>query len=120
MWQLSSHIMTAIAKKLLLNGKEILPTVRDARSPKNLYKLLNVYPNNGVGLKVVPDHWVNKGIIDSYYEITKATLKMKDITHGKVFGIKVWNGRVLKNGKPEKIRGGYKWNWMLWPVKESL
>ncbi|CAG8573911.1 14387_t:CDS:2, partial [Cetraspora pellucida] len=70
--------MANVAKRLLLNGKDILPTVRDAQSPKkNLYKLLNVYPSYGVGLKVAPDHWVNKGITNSYYEITKVSLKMK-------------------------------------------
>ncbi|KAF0498157.1 hypothetical protein F8M41_020592 [Gigaspora margarita] len=88
--------MTSVAKRLLLNGKDLLPTVRDAQSPKNLYKLLNVYPNYGVGLKVAPDHWVNKGITNSYYEITKVKLKMKDITHGRVFGIKVWDGTVRR------------------------
>ncbi|KAF0498156.1 hypothetical protein F8M41_020592 [Gigaspora margarita] len=110
--------MTSVAKRLLLNGKDLLPTVRDAQSPKNLYKLLNVYPNYGVGLKVAPDHWVNKGITNSYYEITKVKLKMKDITHGRVFGIKVWDGKVLNEGKPKKIGGGYKWKWMLWPIRQ--
>ncbi|CAG8576646.1 17833_t:CDS:2 [Dentiscutata erythropus] len=63
--------MTSVAKRLLLSGKDLLPTVRDAQSPKNLYKLLNVYPNYGVGLKV-------------------------DMTHGKAFGIKVWDGTVRR------------------------
>lgn len=43
--------MTSIAKELL--KKSGYPIIRDSNKPKNLFELLNVFPNYGVGLKVV-------------------------------------------------------------------
>ncbi|CAG8589894.1 uncharacterized protein OCT59_021750 [Rhizophagus irregularis] len=109
--------MTSIAKKLL--KKSGYPIIRDSNKPKNLFELLNVFPNYGVGLKVAPDHWVKKGILESYYEITKVAPKLKDINHGKVFGIKVWKGKILYEGKPMRISGTLKWNWHRWPIMKK-
>jgi hypothetical protein len=43
--------MTSIAKKLLKESG--YPIIRDSIKLKNLFELLNVFPNYGVGLKVV-------------------------------------------------------------------
>ncbi len=43
--------MTSIARKLLKNST--YPIIKDSQKPKNLFELLNVFPNYGVGLKVV-------------------------------------------------------------------
>ena len=43
--------MTSIAKKLLKESN--FPIIRDSIKSKNLFELLNVFPNYGVGLKVV-------------------------------------------------------------------
>ncbi|CAG8467780.1 18248_t:CDS:2 [Acaulospora morrowiae] len=69
--------MTNIARKLLNHSEIQFPTIVDAKRGKNLFELINVYPEYGVGIKVVPDHWVKKGITKSYYEITRVSLKMK-------------------------------------------
>ncbi|RHZ47137.1 hypothetical protein Glove_590g13 [Diversispora epigaea] len=108
--------MTNIARNLLIRDK--IPTIVSAKKPKQLFEILNVYPDYGVGLKVAPNHWIDKGITECYYEVTNVKLKMKDITHGKAFGIKVWKGKILNEGKPERIRGTYKWSWKLWPIKK--
>ena len=43
--------MTTIAKKLLKESD--YPIIRDSIKFKNLFELLNVFPNYGIGLKVV-------------------------------------------------------------------
>ncbi|CAG8451958.1 5275_t:CDS:2 [Funneliformis mosseae] len=103
--------MTSIAKELLKNST--YPIIKDSRKHKNLFELINVFPNYGVGLKVAPNHWIQKGIRESYFEITKVNPRMKNINHGKAFGIKVWKGKVL-NENEERIHGALKWGWYRW------
>ncbi|CAG8536776.1 6104_t:CDS:2 [Acaulospora colombiana] len=46
-------IMTNIARRLLNHSEVRFPIIIDAKRQKNLFELLNVYPDYGVGIKVV-------------------------------------------------------------------
>ncbi|CAG8495988.1 2316_t:CDS:2 [Paraglomus brasilianum] len=112
--------MASIAKELLKQSSKTIPIIRSARAKKNLYELLNVYPNYGVGLLVVrrwmvPDKWVGKGFKDCYYKVTRVRLKPLNIKHGRAFGIQYWNGEPINNKREVVIRGDLKWGWMIWP-----
>ncbi|CAG8520378.1 8531_t:CDS:2 [Paraglomus occultum] len=113
--------MTSIAKELLEKSSKTIPIIRSARAKKNLYELLNVYPNYGVGLQVVPDKWVKKGFEDCYFKVTRVRLKPLNIKHGRAFGVQYWNDFPLSyiSLKEVVIRGGLKWNWMIWPSGEN-
>ncbi|KAG9304969.1 hypothetical protein G9A89_003138 [Geosiphon pyriformis] len=108
--------MTSIARKLIYSSE--LPVVVESQRGKNLYQLLNVFPYFGIGQKVLPTKWMAKGFRREYIEVTKIRFKKKTINHGKAWGIKYWNGVPVDGGKPKKIRGGVKWNWITWPVRE--
>ncbi|KAJ8663922.1 hypothetical protein O0I10_000197 [Lichtheimia ornata] len=80
---------------------------------KNLYQVLSVLPEYGVGSRVASTKVLNNpGLKDSYYEVTKVNLK-PGLNHGRVWGVHVLKGRTMENGKPVEIRGGLKYNWKL-------
>ncbi|ORY98542.1 hypothetical protein BCR43DRAFT_487710 [Syncephalastrum racemosum] len=78
---------------------------------KNLYQLLSILPEQGVGVRVAPNKFINKPALkDSYYEVTKVKFK-PGMTHGRAWGVQVLKGRTMQEGKPMEIRGGLKYRW---------
>ncbi|KAI9294415.1 hypothetical protein K502DRAFT_342459 [Neoconidiobolus thromboides FSU 785] len=88
-----------------------IATYQFIRRDKNLFELLSVQPNNGVGLRVAAKEWLNKGKDNLYYTITKSQIK-KDLKHGKAWGELYVNGKLVPN---KRIRHGLKLNWLLHP-----
>ena len=62
----------------------------------NLYQILSRYPQDGVGQRVYQTRWAGKGISDSYWEVTKTSLKLHG-NHGKAWGKLVWKGEHYLN-----------------------
>ncbi|CAH1759970.1 12884_t:CDS:2 [Entrophospora sp. SA101] len=106
--------MTSIAKRLIRKSKPQLPIYKDAKGHKTLLELINVYPDYGVGLNVIPIRLIQKGNLNTYFKITR--VKLKDISHGSVNGIKYWKG---KKEKEEGIPWRYSNNWYIWPYQVS-
>ncbi|KAF9106510.1 hypothetical protein BGX29_009322 [Mortierella sp. GBA35] len=100
--------MSAIAKEVLT---KTLPIITKAAQPKSLYRALKVMDGNGVGEAVTTTKLLNKGFSDCYYKVTSVKLRGPELNHGKAYGVEVWKGKVLNEGKPVEIRGGLKWNW---------
>ncbi|KAL1923565.1 uncharacterized protein VTP21DRAFT_8545 [Calcarisporiella thermophila] len=104
--------MTTIAREILAKTGTALPIIKAAYKPKNLYELLNTHKDFGVGQRVVLQKWINKGFQDCYYEITKIKLK-EDLRHGRAWGVMVWKGRTLDEGKPKKLMQTARRQWRL-------
>ncbi|KAG0162228.1 hypothetical protein DFQ30_002596 [Apophysomyces sp. BC1015] len=84
-----------------------------SKGGKNLYQVLSVLPNYGVGSRVAPNKFIsNPTLKDSYFEVTKVHLK-PGLSHGRAWGVQVLKGRTLADGKPVEIRGGLKFKWKL-------
>ncbi|KAG0239371.1 hypothetical protein B0O80DRAFT_447276 [Mortierella sp. GBAus27b] len=104
--------MSAIAKEILSKSGNALPLIKQSAHPKSLYRALKVLDSNGVGETVTTTKLLNKGFKDCYYKVTKVNLRGPQLNHGRAYGVEVWNGKVLNEGKPVEIRGGLKWNWV--------
>ncbi|KAG0326731.1 hypothetical protein BG000_001259 [Podila horticola] len=96
--------MSAIAKEILTKSANAIPLISQSARPKSLYRALKVMDGNGVGETV--------GFSDCYYKVTSVQLRGAELTHGRAYGVEVWKGKVLNEGKPVEIRGGLKWNWV--------
>ncbi|CAJ0768482.1 11039_t:CDS:2 [Entrophospora sp. SA101] len=107
--------MTSVAKKLIEKSKSELPIYKDAKYNKNLIDLINVYPKYGIGLKVIPYKWIKKGNLNSYYEVS--SVKLKNVAHGRIFGIKYYKGKMVTKKEKEVIKWTYSNNWHLWPYE---
>ncbi|GJJ76540.1 small subunit ribosomal protein S34 [Entomortierella parvispora] len=113
--------MSAIAKEILTKTGNALPIIAKASQPKNLYRALKVINNNGVGETVTTTKLISKGFTDCYYKVTSVKLTGPELNHGKAYGVQVWRGKVLNEGKPVEIRGGLKWNWIKYtPTAEHV
>ncbi|GAO50445.1 hypothetical protein SAICODRAFT_19700 [Saitoella complicata NRRL Y-17804] len=75
----------------------------------NLYEVLKRFPELGKGVKVAPLQWVDKGLKDCYYLVTRAELKPRRIHHGHAWGVRFWKGRPVE--KETQIKGDLRWNW---------
>ncbi|KAI9313055.1 hypothetical protein BX666DRAFT_1880437 [Dichotomocladium elegans] len=97
----------------VLSGISPKPSIF-SQGNKNLYQVLSVLPDHGVGSRVVPTKFLNNpSLNDSYYEITKVNLK-PGLSHGRAWGVKVVKGRTMEHGKPVEIRNGLKYKWKLY------
>ncbi|KAG0001189.1 hypothetical protein BGZ80_007982 [Entomortierella chlamydospora] len=102
--------MSTIAKEILT--KSTLPFISNSTKPRNLYRALKVMDANGVGETVTTTKLIGKGFSDCYYKVTSVKLRGPELNHGKAYGVEVWKGKVLNEGKAVEIRGGLKWNWV--------
>ncbi|KAI9498935.1 hypothetical protein BDB00DRAFT_797408 [Zychaea mexicana] len=85
-----------------------------SKGGKNLYEVLSVLPEFGVGSRVTPTKIANNPTLnESFYEVTKVHLK-PGLKHGRAWGVQVLKGRTMENGKPVEIRGGLKYKWKLY------
>ncbi|KAF9963468.1 hypothetical protein BGZ65_003126 [Modicella reniformis] len=113
--------MSTIAKEILSKPANALPLISQFTQPKNLYRALKVMDARGVGENVTTTKLLNKGFKDCYYKVTQIKFRGTEVDHGKAYGIVVWKGKVLNNGKPVEIRGGLKWNWVKYtPTTEHV
>ncbi|XP_075263442.1 uncharacterized protein LOC142355027 [Convolutriloba macropyga] len=79
---------------------------------KNLFDLLRVLPNSGIGSKVGKPQW-GEGC---YWEITRIKID-PDGSHGKVWGTPYWRGQAKPTAKGDtRIPGPLK---TFWVMKES-
>jgi hypothetical protein len=81
---------------------------------RNLYEVLSVLPNKGVGARITRTAWAP--FENSYFEITQ--VKLKDNKHGDAWGVKVWKG-VPVTDSPTRVRGGSKHIWQLMPTADE-
>jgi hypothetical protein len=65
---------------------------------RNLYQVLSLLPNKGVGARVTRAAWAS--FTDSYFEITQ--VKLRTEKHGTAWGIKVFKG-VPMTDKPTDV-----------------
>ncbi|KAG0082913.1 hypothetical protein BGZ93_008617 [Podila epicladia] len=113
--------MSAIAKEILTKSANAIPLISQSARPKSLYRALKVMDGNGVGETVTTTKLLNKGFSDCYYKVTSVQLRGAELTHGRAYGVEVWKGKVLNEGKPVEIRGGLKWNWVKYtPTVEHI
>ncbi|KAF9910989.1 hypothetical protein BX616_010731 [Lobosporangium transversale] len=113
--------MSSIAKEILTKSSNALPLISRATQPKNLYRALKVMDGNGIGETVTTTKLLKKGFTDCYYKVTSLELRGPELNHGKAYGVEVWKGKVLNDGKPVEIRGGLKWNWVKYtPTSEHV
>ncbi|KAF9209795.1 hypothetical protein BGZ49_000982 [Haplosporangium sp. Z 27] len=113
--------MSTIAKEILTKSVNALPLIANSTRPKNLYRVLKVMDANGVGETVTTTKLINKGFSDCYYKVTSVKLRGPELNHGKAYGVEVWKGKILNEGKPVEIRGGLKWNWVKYtPTTEHV
>ncbi|KAI8997697.1 hypothetical protein BDB01DRAFT_902038 [Pilobolus umbonatus] len=81
---------------------------------RSLYQLLRTLPNQGVGIKVIPNKFIkNPTLKNSYYEVTKVNLK-EEGKNGRAWGVEVLKGHTMMDGKPMEIRGGLKYKWKVY------
>ncbi|KZT35533.1 hypothetical protein SISSUDRAFT_959530, partial [Sistotremastrum suecicum HHB10207 ss-3] len=66
-------------------------------------------PNDGVGARVRQSRWLHKGIDNSWWEVTRVSLKNQS-RNGKVWGRLYWRGETPTGD--EKIEGGLRYNWV--------
>ncbi|KAG0331098.1 hypothetical protein BG004_001827 [Podila humilis] len=104
--------MSSIAREILTKSANALPIIAQSTRPKNLYRTLKVMDSNGIGETVTTTKLLNKGFTDCYFKVTSVQLRGPELTHGRAYGVEVWKGKVLNEGKPVEIRGGLKWNWV--------
>ncbi|KAF9575230.1 hypothetical protein EC968_003871 [Mortierella alpina] len=113
--------MSSIAKEILTKSAQALPIITKSAQPKSLYRALKVMDNKGIGETVTTTKLINKGFTDCYYKVTDVKLRGPELNHGKAYGVEVWKGKVLNEGKPVEIRGGLKWNWIKYtPTTEHV
>ncbi|KAF9585670.1 hypothetical protein BGW38_001292 [Lunasporangiospora selenospora] len=113
--------MSAIAREILTKSANALPIITQSTQPKSLFRALKVMDGNGVGETVTTTKVLSKGFADCYYKVTSVKLRGSKLQHGKAYGIEVWKGKVLNEGKPVEIRGGLKWNWTKYtPTMEHI
>jgi hypothetical protein len=80
------------------------------RINRNLYEAIVLLPQDGVGTRVQPTTWKQKGWHNCYYKVTR--VKLDDKLHGKVWGIRYWRGHPAERGStPTIITGGKKQTW---------
>ncbi|KAF9436577.1 hypothetical protein BGZ76_003529 [Entomortierella beljakovae] len=104
--------MSSIAKEIITKSANSIPFIANSTRSKTLYKALKIMDNNGVGETVTTTKLLNKGFADCYYKITSVELRGAELTHGKAYGVEVWKGKILNEGKAVEIRGGLKWDWV--------
>ncbi|KAG0364514.1 hypothetical protein BC939DRAFT_446419 [Gamsiella multidivaricata] len=113
--------MSAIAKEILTKSTNALPFIIKSTQPKTLYRALKVMDASGVGENITTTKLISKGFTDCYYKVTSVKLRGPELDHGKAYGVEVWKGKVLNEGKPVEIRGGLKWNWVKYtPTTEHV
>ncbi|KAL5636964.1 hypothetical protein ACGC1H_000814 [Rhizoctonia solani] len=102
----------AFALRIPISGLKSLPKSASGilNDSKSLFALLSRLPNDGVGQRVTQSRWGAKGIENSYYTVTRVRLRAKGKT-GDAYGAFTWKGKLLSNGKEQKIRGGHKYAW---------
>ncbi|KAI0317739.1 hypothetical protein OF83DRAFT_1119783 [Amylostereum chailletii] len=103
-----SNAATGVARAIQKLLPAELPPSLSSRTG-SLYQILSRYPQDGVGQRVYQTRWPAKGIADSYWEITRTSLKLHG-EHGKAWGKLVWKGKVVSQ-RPERIPGSLKYTW---------
>ena len=68
-----------------------LPPTLSSRSG-NLYEVLSRHPQDGAGQQIHQMRWGYKGIIGSYWLVTRTKLKLGG-RHGKAWGQLYWKGQ---------------------------
>ncbi|KDQ64904.1 hypothetical protein JAAARDRAFT_188179 [Jaapia argillacea MUCL 33604] len=107
------HIARALQQLL----PKPLPRVL-SNKPSTLYDVLSRAPLNPAGKRVHQIRWGEKGIEDSYWEVTKANFK-GDGGHGRAWGILYWKGQRISE-RPERIRGALKYYWQFGRSKTPI
>ncbi|KAJ7774220.1 hypothetical protein DFH07DRAFT_800700 [Mycena maculata] len=77
--------------------------------PANLYQVLSRTPNP-IGKEIHQIRWSEKHISDSFWRVTRAQFKCNGV-HGKAWGQLYWKGKLVTEGKEERIRGALKYKW---------
>ncbi|KAJ3092113.1 hypothetical protein HK100_007017 [Physocladia obscura] len=73
-----------------------VPFINTLSRKRNLYSLLAVLAANAggeVGVRVVPTKWVNSGIENSYYTVTKARFT-HGFRDGRIEAVRTWKGQT--------------------------
>ncbi|CUA70229.1 hypothetical protein RSOLAG22IIIB_00580 [Rhizoctonia solani] len=102
----------ASSLRIPISGLKNLPASGSGvlKDSKSLFAVLSRLPDDGVGQRVTQPRWSEKGIQGSYYTVTRVRLRANGTT-GDVYGRYTWKGKLLSNGKEQKIRGGHKYAW---------
>ncbi|KAJ7591364.1 hypothetical protein C8J56DRAFT_781674 [Mycena floridula] len=108
-WSATRHaekLSIAVALKKLL-PKELPPSLY--AGPGRLDEILARTPRGGVGSQVHPVRWSHKQIKDSWWLVTRSTMKCEG-KHGKAWGILYWKGKRTSE-KERPIPGILKYTW---------
>ncbi|KAG8903830.1 hypothetical protein FRB99_002681 [Tulasnella sp. 403] len=109
---------STLPAKLLPN---LLPSAPVLKRSGSLYQVLSVLPKDGIGARVAQSRWENKGIKDTYWEVTRVRLKDEG-KHGKAWGKLVWKATVgdVQGTRPAiwDVLGRAKWD--AWEKQRGL